>query len=113
MSGKICTDEISVIKDLVQLECIKLPKFMKDLKKYKQRLRLIALVNGITKNRPSEIVNDCGTFKANGEVHRLKDVQNLARKYIDNEIAAKTNKIIKQKPKIITNINKSTICSIL
>jgi hypothetical protein len=49
MSGKICLDELPIIKKLAKLNPskLKLPKFMKDIKAYKKQLIEIGIVNGI------------------------------------------------------------------
>lgn len=52
MSGKICLDELDKLKDVSKLDKIKLPKFFSNMKKYKEKLRHIAIVNGIIDQKP-------------------------------------------------------------
>lgn len=47
MSGKLCLDELDKVKKIARCDQLKLPAFVKSLKSYKDRLRRIAVVNGI------------------------------------------------------------------
>lgn len=48
MSGKVCVDELPIIKRLSKVNSrMKVPKFMRDMKAYKRTLREIAMVNGL------------------------------------------------------------------
>jgi len=54
MSGKICLDELDKVKEVARLDLIKLPKFYRNMKKYKEKLRLIAAVNGLGKEEEKD-----------------------------------------------------------
>ncbi len=47
MSGKLCLDELDRVKRISRVNCLKLPKFFKNLNEYKSRLREIGIINGI------------------------------------------------------------------
>jgi hypothetical protein len=48
MSGKLCVDELHLVKKAAKISTkLKIPKFMKDIKSYKNQLREIGIVNGI------------------------------------------------------------------
>ncbi|XP_074656244.1 microtubule-associated tyrosine carboxypeptidase 1-like [Tubulanus polymorphus] len=47
MSGKVCWKDIPRIKRVVRVDCIKLPQLMRNLDKYKKKLREVARINGI------------------------------------------------------------------
>ena len=46
-SGRLCFDELSRVRRLARMDCIKLPRFLKDIEKYKRTLRQIAILNGL------------------------------------------------------------------
>lgn len=46
-SGKICWDEVDKVKDIVKKENVKLPKFLRDVTKYKSILRRIGYQNNL------------------------------------------------------------------
>lgn len=58
MSGKICLDELDRIKRISRINSIKIPKFMKDLQSYKEKLRHIGIVNGIIEPKESERIKN-------------------------------------------------------
>ncbi|CAH1800094.1 unnamed protein product [Owenia fusiformis] len=47
MCGKISLDELPRVKRLARMDCIRIPKFMRDIEKYKRTLRHIGVLNGI------------------------------------------------------------------
>ena len=49
MSGKICLDELDKVNEISRLDLIKLPKFYRNMKKYKEKLGVIAGINGFGK----------------------------------------------------------------
>ncbi|XP_069124385.1 microtubule-associated tyrosine carboxypeptidase 1-like isoform X3 [Argopecten irradians] len=52
MSGKICPDEIPRCKRVARLDCLRVPAFMKNEKKYKKQLQTIANLNGLNQVHP-------------------------------------------------------------
>jgi hypothetical protein len=53
MSGKLCLDELHLVKKAAKISTkLKIPKFMRDIKAYKQHLREIGIVNGIIEPPP-------------------------------------------------------------
>jgi len=44
-SGRICIDEIQRIKRMARTNCLKIPKFLRDIEKYKRTLRQIGYLN--------------------------------------------------------------------
>jgi hypothetical protein len=55
MSGKICVDELPLVKKMARLEKLKLPKFFENLTEYKERLRYIGIVNGIIEPKKKQM----------------------------------------------------------
>ena len=55
MTGKICLDELPLIRKCAKVNTTKLkqPKFMRDLRTYKRQLREIGIVNGIIEPPPN------------------------------------------------------------
>jgi hypothetical protein len=47
MSGKLCVDELNQASKIAKLNALKLPKFIRNIEKYKDKLRNIGIVNGI------------------------------------------------------------------
>jgi hypothetical protein len=45
-SGKVCVDEIPRVRRVARTDCIKTPKFLTDLERYKKTLRYMAYING-------------------------------------------------------------------
>lgn len=69
MSGKLCLDELDRVKRISRVDSIKLPSFMKNLQSYKDKLRLIGIVNGIIEPKGTQvIINDILVFD-----HRIKE----------------------------------------
>lgn len=54
MCGKICLDEMETCRGMANMEDIKLPRFFKNMKKYKEKIRHIAVVNGLIEDKPVE-----------------------------------------------------------
>ena len=46
-SGKVCIDEVNRVRRIARLDCIRLPRFMDNMDKYKQSLLHIAAINKI------------------------------------------------------------------
>ena len=73
MSGKICLDELDSLADVAKLENIRLPKFFKNMKKYKEKIRQIAVVNGLIEYKPESaeskngLAQDIDDLKTNVE----------------------------------------------
>ena len=57
MSGKLCLDELPKAQKIAKIEALKLPKFLRNVDKYKQSLRQIGILNGII-SEESEIINE-------------------------------------------------------
>ena len=45
--GRVCYDEVSRVKRLTRMDCVKLPSFLKDIERYKRMLKYIAYTNGL------------------------------------------------------------------
>lgn len=46
-SGKVCIDEIPRVRRVARTDCIKTPKFLADIERYKKTLRYMAYINGL------------------------------------------------------------------
>ena len=73
MSGKICLDELEICAPKANLEDIKLPKFFKNMKKYKEKIRHIAIVNGLIEDKPNDSslgknIDELKTNNADGKI---------------------------------------------
>ncbi len=73
MSGKICLDELDKVKEVARLDLIKLPKFYRNMKKYKEKLRLIAAVNGLGKEEEKDSKAASQVESAREDVAMAKD----------------------------------------
>ena len=71
MSGKLCLDELDRIKRLSRVNCIKVPKFFQNMKKYKENLRQIGIQNGIIDPNSSE--------KSNKQLNSLSSIDEEAK----------------------------------
>lgn len=49
--GKICVDELILVKKVAKIDKLKLPKFLENITEYKERLRYIGIVNGLISPR--------------------------------------------------------------
>ena len=47
MSGKVCFDEITRVKKLARMDCIRMPAFMRNQEKYKKTIKQISQLNGL------------------------------------------------------------------
>jgi hypothetical protein len=104
MCGKICVDELEIVKDIACMSGLKIPKFMKSgMKAYKNKLRQIGIVNEIL--GPNQGNNDSATEE---------DI----RRFIKNEIAEVKN-IQVSLPRMddiqqqSMDANNSSLCNIL
>lgn len=129
MSGKLCIDEIDRVKRLARVDCLKLPKFLLDMKSYKQKLRQIAIVNGIISasdinSEKADSVNDLENPKTINEIYIENDKKRKlnngeVEKYIDEEIIRITDKktksprVPKQKHNESVSSHSSSLCNIL
>ena len=68
-SGKLCVDELPLIKEIVRTKKLKIPKFLRTIKNYKNTLRQIGMINAIL--GPNRVEDDAS--------------ENI-RKFIKNEI---------------------------
>jgi hypothetical protein len=94
MCGKLCLDEVNRVKRVARTDCIKIPKFLYDLKLYKEKLREIGIINGILR-APSRIDDRLRISKENllysGVLYSENEKrQNLAtpeiERFIDKEV---------------------------
>ncbi|XP_070568776.1 microtubule-associated tyrosine carboxypeptidase 1-like [Ptychodera flava] len=54
-AGKLCLDEVSRVKRIARMECIKLPHFLQNIEQYKKRLRYMAQINGLIPKEDSSL----------------------------------------------------------
>ena len=100
MSGKICVDELDLISDISKTKNLKIPKFMKNMRNYKNKLRQIGIANNIL--GPNRIESS------------LSFNEEEVRKYIRAEIeAAKKMPIDLPRMKDNDSENNSSLCTIL
>lgn len=129
MSGKICLDECDRIKRIARTNSIKIPKFMKDMKSYKEKLRMIGIINGIIEPSSNEIFTKENLFlgkylqdKKENEHKNPKELfkRNLRdknlnsseiKKYINREIVSKTKNTLEDRPEVTDN--NSSLCIII
>lgn len=52
MSGKVCYDEVKRVRRVARLNCIRLPAFMRSMEKYRQKLKQMAILNGLDLKHP-------------------------------------------------------------
>ena len=122
MSGKLCLDELSRVKRLSRVNCIKLPKFYNDLDKYKNILREIGIANGIIESNKhhsqaeeyssvtQENFNNVNLFLLNKKTKSMK--VNEIKNYIRKEILPYTKNTPVVKPEKL-NDHSSTLCTVL
>lgn len=136
MSGKICLDELDRIKRISRTDSIKTPKFLRNLKMYKDKLRQIAITNGIIdeqglssssissnyydeSNRNSSQSNENSSKLETPRTQRslMSRNQNMAsyevERYINREIVSKTKSTVEDKPQVEENDSNSSLCTIL
>lgn len=131
MSGKICLDEMETCREMANMEDIKLPRFFKNMKKYREKIRHIAIVNGLIEDKPvdSSFSKDIDELKTNNAGCQIpeeecaevtfhtnkKDFKKLfviqkkflnldsetARKYIRTELISSTKNIIRRPEDIV------------
>jgi hypothetical protein len=103
MCGKICVDELEIVKDIAVTSGLKIPKFMKTMKAYKNKLRQIGIVNEIL-----------GPNQGNNENTTEEDI----RRYIKNEINEVKNMQVNlprmnESQENNMDANNSSLCNIL
>ena len=112
MSGKICLDELDIVKSLSKVDNIRVPKFFSDMETYKKKLRTIGIVNGILENKS---VNE---FYKMVSLETSHSTDNSSLRHIDAEdVHFSTTKIIDYKEynqlfeynKKFLNLNSETI----
>ena len=79
MSGKICLDELDIVKSISKVDNIKVPKFFSDMETYKKKLRTIGIVNGILENKPVNEFYKMVSLKTNTDdsSHRHIDAEDV------------------------------------
>lgn len=104
MCGKLCLDELHRVKRLTRSDCIKLPKFALNQSAYKDKLRKIAIINGII---PGDSSTQNSLFSENKI--RGPGSQSEVLKYIDSCLADLRQEALnrKQKKELNPPISKS------
>ena len=74
-TGKLCVDELSRVRRVVRMDCIKLPRFLHDIEKYKHFLHHMAYVNGLGP-RP-ERRTSIGSRKGHKNGHKKKPFEGM------------------------------------
>lgn len=124
MSGKICLDECDRIKRIARVNSIKIPKFMKDMKSYKEKLRTIGIINGIIEPKPNEKIKKGAVIAEKNEFNTKNQKDNLPlnfkensltsieiKRYINREIVSKTKNTVEHRPEVTDN--NSSLCIII
>ncbi|RMZ94215.1 hypothetical protein BpHYR1_004843 [Brachionus plicatilis] len=129
MSGKICLDECDRIKRIARTNSIKIPKFMKNMQSYKEKLRTIGIINGIIEPRPNEkfkkgtivFEKNPGELKQNesknpkelfGKNFKDSSLTSIEiKRYINREIVSKTKNTVEHRPEVTDN--NSSLCIII
>ncbi|CAF0909439.1 unnamed protein product [Brachionus calyciflorus] len=135
MSGKICLDEIDTIKRTARFNSLKIPNFMKDLRSYKEKLRVIGIVNGIIEPKKNEKIKNgklivdqtakSEELRKNYNKNNPQDSKELfnlntknlsltsieIKRYINKEIVSKTKNTVDNIPMVIDN--NSSLCIII
>ncbi len=91
MSGKLCLDELDLVKSISKLENIKLPKFFADMNKYKQKLRQIALVNGIIESKHSAVCIQNFLNKQQNPEQNTKANNDMINRHLNDSYLKKVN----------------------
>jgi hypothetical protein len=116
--GKLCFDEMNKVNRIARLDGIKVPYFLKDIDEYKEKLREIAILNGIT---PSKVnvnkmtideknkLSSIDLYQVNKKYEKMSQFE--IKRFIINEIIPKTSSYA-VKPPNIKDENPST-CTIL
>jgi hypothetical protein len=142
MSGKLCVDELFQASKIARLNALKLPKFIRNIEKYKDKLRHIGIVNGIidpskhstfsfsfgSSNSDNEL--DSNNLAAEGlSIKNIKNHRDLyklnqkyenfspneIKKYITEQIVANTKKTKVTMPESLkgSSSRSSSLCTLL
>lgn len=77
MAGKICLDEQSRVKRVARLDCIKMPVFMRDLTKYKQKLRRMAILNDLHLHHPPRFAPPAYLLRLEQRRNRVRPAESV------------------------------------